>query len=74
MTNAEFHLTTETHIGEFANILPINKNVRVPLSIGYDLENNKIKKLVHTLNCLHYYLSSMGDITLRRLRRWLLMK
>ena len=32
------------HIGEFAGIPATNKNVRVPLCVVYDLENNKIKK------------------------------
>ncbi|MCH9029223.1 MAG: ester cyclase [Bacteroidetes bacterium] len=32
------------HIGEFADIPPTNKNVRVPLCVAYDLENDKIKK------------------------------
>lgn len=32
------------HIGEFAGIAPTNKQVRVPLLVIYDLENNKIKR------------------------------
>ena len=32
------------HISEFAGIPATNKNVRVPLCVVYDLENNKIKK------------------------------
>ena len=31
------------HIGEFAGIPATNKNVRVPLCVVYDLENEKIK-------------------------------
>ncbi|MCC6567807.1 MAG: ester cyclase [Anaerolineales bacterium] len=32
------------HIGEFAGIPATNKDVRVPLSVVYDLENGKIKR------------------------------
>ncbi len=32
------------HIGEFAGIPATNKDVRVPLCVVYDLENNKIKR------------------------------
>src|SRR5438876_7101952 len=32
------------HIGEFAGILPTNKEVNVPTCISYDLENGLIKK------------------------------
>jgi steroid delta-isomerase-like uncharacterized protein len=32
------------HIGEFAGIPATNKNVRVPLCVVYDLENDKIKR------------------------------
>ena len=33
-----------THIGEFAGIPATNKNVRVPICVVYDLENNQIKR------------------------------
>lgn len=33
-----------THIGEFAGIPATNKNVRVPLCVVYDFENNQIKR------------------------------
>jgi len=32
------------HIGEFADIPATNKEVRVPLCVVYDLENNEIKR------------------------------
>ncbi|OGU70165.1 MAG: hypothetical protein A2V93_03790 [Ignavibacteria bacterium RBG_16_34_14] len=32
------------HIGEFAGIPATNKDVRVPLCVVYDLENNQIKR------------------------------
>jgi steroid delta-isomerase-like uncharacterized protein len=32
------------HIGEFAGIAATNKNVRVPLCVTYDLENDQIKR------------------------------
>jgi len=32
------------HIGEFAGIPATNKDVRVPLCVVYDLENDKIKR------------------------------
>jgi steroid delta-isomerase-like uncharacterized protein len=32
------------HIGEFAGVPATNKNVRVPLCVVYDLENDLIKK------------------------------
>lgn len=32
------------HIGEFAGIPATNKNVRVPLCVVYDLENDQIKR------------------------------
>jgi len=32
------------HIGEFAGVPATNKNVRVPLCVVYDLENDKIKR------------------------------
>ena len=32
------------HIGEFAGIPPTNKQVRVPLCVVYDLENDQIKR------------------------------
>ena len=32
------------HIGEFAGIPPTNKDVNVPVTIVYDLENGSIKK------------------------------
>ncbi len=37
---AEFH---GKHIGEFAGMPATNKNVRVPLCVIYDFENDKIK-------------------------------
>lgn len=33
-----------THIGEFAEIPATNKEVRVPICVVYDLENNQIKR------------------------------
>ena len=33
-----------THIGEFAGIPPTGKDVRVPICVVYDLENDKIKR------------------------------
>jgi len=32
------------HIGEFAGVKPTGKQVRVPLCVTYDLENDKIKR------------------------------
>ena len=32
------------HIGEFAGVAATNKEVRVPLCVVYDLENDKIKR------------------------------
>jgi predicted ester cyclase len=32
------------HTGEFAGVPATNKNVRVPLCVVYDLENDKIKR------------------------------
>jgi len=32
------------HIGEFAGIPATGKNVRVPICVVYDLENDKIKR------------------------------
>ena len=32
------------HIGEFAGIPPTNKQVRAPLCVVYDVENNQIKR------------------------------
>jgi predicted ester cyclase len=44
-TNAVFEADfVGKHIGEFAGLPPTNKNVRVPLCVVYDLENDKIIK------------------------------
>lgn len=32
------------HIGEFAGVPPTSKDVRIPLCVVYDLENDKIKQ------------------------------
>jgi predicted ester cyclase len=32
------------HTGEFAGVLPTNKEVHVPLCVAYDLEDNKITR------------------------------
>jgi len=43
-TNAVFEAEfVGKHIGEFANIPPTNKTVRVPLCVVYDIEGDKIK-------------------------------
>jgi steroid delta-isomerase-like uncharacterized protein len=39
----EGHFTGK-HIGEFAGIPATNKDVRVPICVVYDLENDKIKR------------------------------
>jgi steroid delta-isomerase-like uncharacterized protein len=40
---AEFDLVGK-HIGEFAGIPATGKDVRIPLCVNYDLENNQIKR------------------------------
>jgi predicted ester cyclase len=40
------------HIGEFAGIPATNRQVRVPLCVVYDLENDLIKRGVSISRCL----------------------
>ena len=44
------------HIGEFAGIPATGKDVRVPLRVVYDLENDQIKRGRVTLRCRRYFL------------------
>ena len=46
------------HIGEFAGLQPTSKEVNVPLSVSYDLENGLVKKA-------RIYM--LGDVLMRQL-------
>jgi len=44
------------HIGEFAGIPPTNKHVRVPLGVGYEVENDEIKRA-----CIYFEMPAMFE-------------